>query len=365
MACALYSFWYFTGRIGEGRRWLEVLSRAGPLPPAGRARATAMAAILLLHQGDRDTAVTQLKAAKALADRIGHAETLAYATQFLGLAALLDGDPTTARRLLEEALARHRGRADPRGESLALLQLAILASLTGDPQRATPLYEQTLQLCDRVDEADNRSYALWALGFAAWQAGRHDEAEDLERRSLHLRQDLDDRIGMALTLDTLAWIATSRRRQVRAARLLGAAAALRDAIGVAAYEPFRAHDEQCRAQLTDQLGAARLADEYHLGRRLDTIGACALALQQPTGKVGAPPRPAEPARPAEPVPLSRRERQVADLVAAGMSNKEIARRLTIAQRTAENHVEHILTKLGLTSRAQVAAWAVRNPADRE
>jgi non-specific serine/threonine protein kinase len=48
---------------------------------------------------------------------------------------------------------------------------------------------------------------------------------------------------------------------------------------------------------------------------------------------------------------------VARLIAGGRSNKEIAAQLVISQRTAENHVEHILAKLGFTSRAQVAAWA--------
>lgn len=57
--------------------------------------------------------------------------------------------------------------------------------------------------------------------------------------------------------------------------------------------------------------------------------------------------------------LSPRERQVAGLVALGAPNREIAMRLGIAERTAENHVEHILTKLGFNSRAQVAAWAAR------
>ncbi|MFE3000355.1 response regulator transcription factor, partial [Nocardia sp. NPDC059246] len=56
--------------------------------------------------------------------------------------------------------------------------------------------------------------------------------------------------------------------------------------------------------------------------------------------------------------LTKRERQVADLVADGLTNKQIASRLVISQRTADAHVEHILTKLGFTSRAQIAAWIV-------
>jgi non-specific serine/threonine protein kinase len=61
-----------------------------------------------------------------------------------------------------------------------------------------------------------------------------------------------------------------------------------------------------------------------------------------------------------PAPLSPRECEVAALVARGRSNRQIAAELSIAERTAENHVEHILTKLGFRSRAQVAAWAVEH-----
>ncbi|WP_260479223.1 helix-turn-helix transcriptional regulator [Kibdelosporangium aridum] len=58
--------------------------------------------------------------------------------------------------------------------------------------------------------------------------------------------------------------------------------------------------------------------------------------------------------------LTRRERQVAELVAEGLSNKDIAARLVIAQRTAEGHVARILTKLGFTTRTQLAAWVINN-----
>lgn len=57
--------------------------------------------------------------------------------------------------------------------------------------------------------------------------------------------------------------------------------------------------------------------------------------------------------------LTRREREVAALVAEGLTNRDIAQRLFIAEKTAENHVQHILTKLGLSSRSQIAVWAVR------
>src|SRR5262249_40314990 len=56
------------------------------------------------------------------------------------------------------------------------------------------------------------------------------------------------------------------------------------------------------------------------------------------------------------VPLSAREHEVAVLVARGLTNRQIAEQLVIAPRTADNHVQHIFDKLGVSSRAQVAAW---------
>jgi DNA-binding CsgD family transcriptional regulator len=70
-------------------------------------------------------------------------------------------------------------------------------------------------------------------------------------------------------------------------------------------------------------------------------------------------------RPAETAPLSPREREVAALVADGLTNRAIAARLYVSERTAQNHVQHILTKLGLANRAQIATWfatTARSPA---
>ena len=58
--------------------------------------------------------------------------------------------------------------------------------------------------------------------------------------------------------------------------------------------------------------------------------------------------------------LTAREQEVARLVAEGLTNPEIAGRLVVSPRTVEKHVEHVLTKLGLATRAQVATWAVRS-----
>ncbi|WP_435832917.1 response regulator transcription factor [Nocardia vinacea] len=106
--------------------------------------------------------------------------------------------------------------------------------------------------------------------------------------------------------------------------------------------------EECERTTRQTLGTRRFDAAIRQGREMGMDAAIAYAL-------GEQPTDAAPASGAS-AKLTKRERQVADLVAQGLSNKQIAAELVIAQRTAEGHVEHILTKLGFNSRAQIAAW---------
>jgi len=156
-------------------------------------------------------------------------------------------------------------------------------------------------------------------------------------------------------VEALAWIAASRHQYERAAVLLGAAAALWQSMGTAldSHQPLAGHHRDCERQARQALGEAVFQAACRRGLDLPAADAVAYALQQPPKK--PPKKPPAPAV-SDGVPLTPREMQVARLVAEGRSNKEIAAELVISQRTAEGHVERILTKLGFTSRAQVAAW---------
>jgi DNA-binding NarL/FixJ family response regulator len=97
----------------------------------------------------------------------------------------------------------------------------------------------------------------------------------------------------------------------------------------------------------DKIAATAFDRELRRGARATVDEAMAWVLDDTTGVPG----------------LTRRESQVAELVSEGLTNKDIAARLTIAQRTAENHVERILGKLGFTSRTQLAVWAYERRAE--
>jgi DNA-binding NarL/FixJ family response regulator len=98
------------------------------------------------------------------------------------------------------------------------------------------------------------------------------------------------------------------------------------------------------------LGEDRYSRSYAEGARLDREGAVALAV----GEKAAQPAGGPAVKPAG--PLGKREREVALLIAEGLSNKEIASRLFLSERTVETHVYNILNKLGFNSRVNIASW---------
>jgi non-specific serine/threonine protein kinase len=169
-----------------------------------------------------------------------------------------------------------------------------------------------------------------------------------------LTLDLGDRSATAFILEVLAWVAAAERRPERAATLLGAADRLWHRLGV---DP----------DVVPYLSATRRRGEEHAGIDRSDAGSRAafrrgaeLSGDQVLA-VALDRAPVEEAQ-EEQVPLTRREREVAQLVGRGLSNREAAEQLTISQRTVESHVESILRKLGFGSRTQVVAWVVEREA---
>jgi DNA-binding NarL/FixJ family response regulator len=155
-------------------------------------------------------------------------------------------------------------------------------------------------------------------------------------------------------MEMLASSAALAGRASRAAELLGASEMLRQRIGAEKSRFTHAHVEQARAKAEAILGEDRYAMAYESGSRLDREGAVALALgKTPARQTGTPTDTSSN-------PLGKREREVADLIAEGLSNKEIASRLFLSERTVETHVYNILNKLGFSSRVSIASWVTRS-----
>ena len=175
-----------------------------------------------------------------------------------------------------------------------------------------------------------------------------------------------DWLGTGFGLELFAWAAASAGEYRRAATLLGACESVRRLCGASLTDAgaFAANHAACERDTRQTLGKDAWLAQFEEGRRLTVDEAAWYALAEPATAVPSARAAAQP--PATADPLSRREEQVARLVADGLTNGEIANRLVISARTAESHVQHILGKLGYTNRAQIARWvAERDGAARQ
>lgn len=346
--------WLAGSFFNEGRHWLERLLPAVPDHTVTRARALYACGWLAVMQDDRPAAQALLDESQRLADRLHDSQSIAFAAYLRGLTALFGGDVAEAMRLVQDALDRHSANGDLLGTTMSALSLARAMSRRGHAERAAQLYDTALSLTDKHQESWCRRWVLTVLAMEEWENGRLDQARSYARESLLLnRRALGDRQNVASNTEVLGWIAADHGDYQRSARLLGAAETMARRVAVS-FLPVvgEKHHNRCLRKVRAALGDMAFDRAIETGRGLSYEGVLGEAL-------GERP-PAAEQRPATPsfgthVPLTPRETEIAKLVARGLSNKDIAATLVIAQRTAEGHVEHILSKLGFTSRTQIAA----------
>jgi non-specific serine/threonine protein kinase len=155
-------------------------------------------------------------------------------------------------------------------------------------------------------------------------------------------------------------LASVAGRPRRAARLFGAAEALRETTGVKLADPAdRAQRDRQVEAVRGRLGAQTFALEWAAGREMAPDEVVRLALRIASAETDGVADDSSRKRASV---LTRREMEVAVLVARGLTNRQAAEKLLVAPRTVETHLEHIFAKLGVQTRAEVAAWAVRHEA---
>jgi predicted ATPase/DNA-binding CsgD family transcriptional regulator len=362
MTTDLLYHWIKGYYLGEGRRWLEegLALEAGQIEPgqSGReggeaqGRALCAAAWVALVQADLTAATALLDEADALAEELGSERTLAYVILFQGMVAMCRGDTDRAIKLHHEAVDRQRCFGDPAGLALALTRLSLAHSFVGETLPALSVAEEAMAVCDAHEEGWHRAYAMMALGIGLWRHGDSRRATTLEKDSLRVNDVLGDARGVGICLEALAWIAAQDKRHDRAARLLGVADGVWRVVGapLSGFGQFAGYRKECVSRAQEALGEQDYRSAVREGASLPYGEAIAYALQEESSST----KPVEQA--GRLAPLTRRETEIAGLVAQGLSNKEIAGALIISQRTAEGHIEHILNKLGFNSRAQIAAW---------
>ena len=397
MVGGLWRFWWRRGFLTEGRsRTDEVLALFDASAPGLlQANALLAAGLLALWQADYDEARRLLRVSTDMARGASDQRCLAYGLVFLGRVARDLGEAGAAE-LSEEGVALFRQVGDEWGlgvglhflglaivqtdvsrardcfqESIAIFGplggkgdiampfrgMGLLSYLNGEFAQARQYFEESASLFRSNGDAWSSSMVMHDLGSVAEAQGSIYEAAAFLSESLRTWRELGNKRGSLICLAGFVRVALRLGVLDLAVQLIAAIETLlADAhIALEPTDGTSLHDGL--AQARSRLRAAEFAAAWQKGAGLSFEAAIALgfSVEDIVKSLGSKGRMV--ARPSD--ELSPREREVAALLPLGMTNRQIADRLTITEGTANLHVKHILAKLGFTSRAQIAAWVVQ------
>ena len=361
--------------------WLEQALALGDGPPtAERARASIAAGLLAYHQADYAVAVSHLQRGLDQCRERGDEADVARALAALALARTRAGDLAPALHLAEEALAAYRRLDDEPGVGRSLETLGRVLWIQGDYGQARARLQESRAVARRLGARDIAARASQGLGYVALADGDLEGADALLEESLAEFRELGDRWWALRGMCGLGHVAARRGAHAAArlrfaqgleiarelgdpmleaacleglavahgpalaARLLGAAESLRERAGAAWPAFVHADSERSADRARRALGDERFAAEWARGRAMGAAEILDLA----------PPRP-----PEHPAGLTLREVEVLRLVAAGLTDAQVAERLVLSVRTVHSHVRSIYRKLGVSSRSAATGYALR------
>ncbi len=352
----LENYWVTSGRLSEGRHWLEAALAHAEGTAAERASAYALAGYLAALQGDDADAEELLDQGRRLAPDASSVDAGGQVPQARvafseSMHRLFRGEAETAVQLARQSAEICAQAGDAYGEAVAIVQVGMALSAQGLVEEAIETKRAWLERTDWAEEKYLRSIVMWMLALDARVTGDLEWAQASGIEALRLEIELDDRIGTALTLDALTSIAAAAGKLEQSATLLGASDRAWSRMGPAArVVPYVVSQRELAQQLVSAGMRQRDLDAaFEAGARLPIEEVLGLLQREDT----------EERHPLADTPLTAREREVALLLGEGMTNQQIADRLVISLRTAQGHVENILRKLDLRTRAQVAAWVAR------
>lgn len=342
--------WAVDGYLRDGRKWTSRALIANPDPSTERVTTLWVAAWITLLQGELEVAQRLLAEAEHLLHQLADAELEAYVRLFDGTAALWDSETERAVAQLRSAVAYFADADDTFGLLFGSMMLVLALADTGEFDRAHQVADRALNKGRELGDQWGTCQVEWTSGLVSWLDGDLTGAVDLVRAGLSRRLDFD-RVGTALQFDVLAWILESRGDHEKAACILGVAHDLWRALGTSIHAfgiSLAQRSEQCHVALEKHLSADRRDALMLKGAQWDPL----IRIDQALGRE----LPQENEFSPGPDILTRTEWSISQLLAEGLSNREIATRLVVSHRTVEGHVANVLMKLDFTSRSQIATW---------
>jgi DNA-binding NarL/FixJ family response regulator len=277
----------------------------------------------------------------------------------LGLVVYRQGENALAEALLSEAAAIQRVQRDHRGLALSLGYLGEIQRCHGNYRRAKSLYEESLTFAEELDIKPYRAVLLCNLAQVSLRLGDLAKAIKLCECSLDLTEKAGYQPQFPLCLSALAGIAIQSDQPRRAILLLAAAQAQLKALGIALEPADQAEYDRTLAAVRAGLDQDVFVTAWAQGLAMTQEQSLAYAWQHlPLPENGR-------AELSLPVPvrlagLTDREVEVLALAAQGLSNRQIAERLVLSQRTVETYMSSIYTKLKTTSRTDAICFAIEH-----
>jgi predicted ATPase/DNA-binding CsgD family transcriptional regulator len=344
--------WYWITRATtEGVLWLDELQACGRGSPEGQFWAYFLRGFLAVLKADSTATRPPLQLAVATARELGQPALLAQALAMASIAENLAGDPESGGRLLDETAAVTAGLDDFPARISLLQARAFNGFFRGDIGAVQAAASEGVRLSRAAGDLYSLEMMLLNAGGVALMTGELEPAKSFYAQALGIARRIDDRVAEYVGLDGLGCVAAGSGQARLAARLLGAAETIRTQAGASLIPILAPLMAMAEASATAAIGAAKFLTEMNAGRRLSRAEAIRLALGEPAQVAASATANGEGHG-----LLGKREAEVAQLVAEGLSNKQIGARLFISERTVDSHVRGILNKLGFNSRAQIAGW---------
>ncbi len=347
---ASMKYYWITHGTTEGLRWLDPLLASGEASPPTLVRAYYLRGWLSLLQGDPAAARPWIVRAIASARETGQPALLSESLSIAATVENLAGKQEAARRYLDEAEVVTTGLDDFPATIELVLARAIQAIVEGDLETARDAALEGVRLSREAGDLYQLEAQLRNVGMVGIMSGDFHTANSQFIEALQVARTFDNRLAQFYGLGAAGWYAAKTGQARAAAQLLGAAEAAGRQTGADIMGPLVPVLAQAKESAMKALGPSRFDAEFKAGNGLSRVSALRLALgESDQAEVAA-------SGGAESAALGKRELDVARLVAEGLSNKQIAARLFISDRTVGTHVGNILNKLGFNSRAQVATW---------
>jgi len=344
--CIRDSYWSMRGHLAEAVDWLDrALATTAP-DAEPRASAYLARAHIRWLRGEYEAARGDAQTCADLCRELGPSQMLFAAITLLAILSSHMGDWNTAARLHEEAFQLAWQLKDPRWLASSLNNLGLIAMERGDIEVGRSRLEQALTAIGQAGDRFTAALILDSLARVNLKLGDDIAARRNFLEALSISAQFRDAVNAAPALEGLAELELGQGKPQRALQLASAASSLREDIGVEGVPDWKQQVDgtlsSARAKLSRE--AAETAWRQGATMSIEEVLRYARGAPAPTTDDGGS-------------PLTARERQVALLIADGLTNAAIAAHLKMAERTADAHVEHIRNKLGLRSRSQIAVWA--------